>query len=149
MSDHLTRLLIIGILLLLMVLPLLSYSGYNYTTLSGLREIFWFGMSSCRPTEGVISLCTDSDWLTTEGWYEKLRMYILSQRSSEVDDVEKELLWLYVPDFTKKGILYSIESVPERFGSTLMWEQDPYCSGITVSDKPCHLRVDEMELVSY
>lgn len=31
LSDHLTRLLIIGILMLLMVLPLLSYQSHNYS----------------------------------------------------------------------------------------------------------------------
>jgi len=76
LSDHLTRLLIIGILLLLMVLPLLSYNGNNYTTLSGLREIFWFGQSSCIKVEGIDTLCDDSTWITEGGWNEKLRQYI-------------------------------------------------------------------------
>ena len=153
LSDHLTRLLIIGILLLLMVLPLLSYEGSNYTTLSGLREIFWFGSSSCKPIEGEDtnkSMCNNVKWITKEGWEEKLRHFIESQKASERDLVEKELLWLYVPDFNKQGILDSIPAVPDRLDSSkMMWNQDDDCSGFKVSNKPCHLRVDEMQLIGY
>lgn len=53
LSDQLTRNLIMGILLLLMILPILSYSGSNYATRAGLREIFWWGSSSCTLGEGV------------------------------------------------------------------------------------------------
>jgi hypothetical protein len=50
--------------------------------------------------------------LTPEGWEEKLRQYVLSHRGSEdTDEVSKRLLWLYVPDFTRKGAMTSIESV--------------------------------------
>ena len=83
LSDQLTRNLIMGILLLLMVLPILSYSGSNYATRSGLREIFWWGSSSCTPKEGVSSFCDTSTWVTEEGWNEKLRHYIASERLSE------------------------------------------------------------------
>ena len=145
LSDHLTRLLIIGILLLLMVLPLLSYQGSNYTTFSGLREIFWFGSSSCQPIEGVDTMCKGVTWITKEGWEEKLRHFINAQRSSESQEVEKELLWLYVPDFTKDGVLDSISSVPDRFDPTkAMWNQTDACSGFKISNKNCHLRVKEM-----
>lgn len=53
------------------------------------------------------------------------------------------MLWLYVPDFRLKGMINSIAKVPERFAvfnsttntyDKYMWEQDPYCSGLTISD---------------
>ena len=47
LSDSITRKVIIGVLLMLMVLPLLSFSDTDYSTEYGLREIFWFGRSSC------------------------------------------------------------------------------------------------------
>jgi hypothetical protein len=150
LSDHLTRLLIIGILLLLMVLPLLSYQGNNYSTLSGLREVFWVGSSSCEKIDGIETLCNDATWITEEGWHEKLRHFILSQRTSEGEELQKDLLWLYVPDFTKGGVLVSIPSVPDRLDPTKnMWEQHEGCSGPMVSNQPCNFRVKEMELVSY
>jgi hypothetical protein len=69
--------------MLLMILPLLSYSGNNYSTLSGLREIFWFGRSSCVKEAGTSTLCDDSVWVTEDGFNEKLRQYIDSQKTSE------------------------------------------------------------------
>lgn len=47
LSDTTTRRVIIGVLLMLMILPLLTYSDTNFTLGYGLREIFWFGRSSC------------------------------------------------------------------------------------------------------
>jgi hypothetical protein len=47
LSDKITRIVIIGILLMLMVLPLLSPTSIDYSHLYGLREIFTFGRSSC------------------------------------------------------------------------------------------------------
>mmetsp|Transcript_9805 Transcript_9805/g.16515 ORF Transcript_9805/g.16515 Transcript_9805/m.16515 type:complete len:157 (+) Transcript_9805:863-1333(+) len=37
----------------------------------------------------------------------------------------------------------------EQSEEEIFWEQDPDCSGFTVSDKNCSLRVVEMELVTY
>ena len=33
---------------MLMVLPLLTYSEIDYSSEYGLREVFWFGRSSCE-----------------------------------------------------------------------------------------------------
>jgi hypothetical protein len=54
--------------MLLMVLPILTYPGYNYSALSGLRDLFWMGRSSCV-AEGD-SFCSDENWITKEGWEE-------------------------------------------------------------------------------
>ena len=71
LSDTLTRRLIIGILMLLMVLPILTYPGYNYTGESGLRELFWMGRSSCKGQDSSVqSFCGDENWITKEGWEE-------------------------------------------------------------------------------
>ena len=84
LSDNLTRSLVMGILCMLMVLPQISYDGQNFTGLSGLRELFWFGRSKCKrdpsSTEKV-SFCGnigDEDWITENGWFEKLRQYVSS-----------------------------------------------------------------------
>lgn len=59
-------------------------------------------------------------------------------------------MWLYVPDFEKDGRMLPIIKVPDRMNSSkIMWQQDENCSGLTVSDKPCHLRIAEMALISY
>lgn len=64
LSDTLTRRLIIIILVLLMTLPILTYSGNDYTAVSGLREIFWFGRSKCTSSDGVESFCYNDNWIT-------------------------------------------------------------------------------------
>ena len=50
LSDLTTRkIIIIGVLLMLM-LPLLTYSQLDYSGDYGLRELFWFGRSNCVDT---------------------------------------------------------------------------------------------------
>jgi len=47
-------------------------------------------------------------------------------------------------------MIESIKSVPGRYDKkTPMWTEDPHCSGPIISNKPCHLRIKEMELISY
>jgi hypothetical protein len=58
--ETLTKRLVIIILILLMVLPNITYSGVDYSSYSGLRSIFWFGRSSCPFQDGVPSLCNAS-----------------------------------------------------------------------------------------
>lgn len=72
LSDTTTRRVIIGVLGMLMVLPLLTYSDTDYSSAFGLRSIFWFGRSDCSNRNGTF-YCNYGDWLTKEGWYEKLR----------------------------------------------------------------------------
>jgi len=98
--------------------------------------------------------------VTKEGWEEKLRHFVVSHRSSvQSDDLNMELLWLYVPDFNQNGIMSSIKEIPDQpknqFSKTIeksngiYWKQDGECSGFVISNKNCHLRTDEMVLVSY
>jgi hypothetical protein len=47
LSDTLTRRLIIGVLLLLMVLPAITYQGNDISFQYGLKKLFWFGRSNC------------------------------------------------------------------------------------------------------
>ena len=46
LSDTTIRKVIIGILLMLMVLPILTYTGIDYSKEYGLDKIFWFGRST-------------------------------------------------------------------------------------------------------
>ena len=46
MSDTIIRKVIIGILIMLMVLPLMTYAGLDYTMEYGLNKIFWYGRSN-------------------------------------------------------------------------------------------------------
>jgi hypothetical protein len=52
LSDTTTRRVIIGVLLMLMVLPLLTYNGKDFSSQFGLRELFWFGRSNCKAING-------------------------------------------------------------------------------------------------
>lgn len=125
LSDSLTRNLIIGILLMLMVLPQISYSTENYTGHTGLRELFKFGRSSCRSNEDTDdTFCDSQTWITQEGWNEKLRQFITAQSNSDNIPVEKEVLWIYVPVWSKNGMIESIESIPDKYDkNTNVWTQ--------------------------
>lgn len=47
-------------------------------------------------------------------------------------------------------MIESIKEVPDKYDkNTMIWKQSVNCSGPIISDKNCHLRIDEMELVSY
>lgn len=52
MSDTTIRKVIIGILLMLMVLPILTYAGVDYSKEYGLDKIFWYGRSTCEDVNG-------------------------------------------------------------------------------------------------
>ena len=44
----------------------------------------------------------------------------------------------------------SIKNIPDYSDPTKnVWEEDPNCSGYEISNKNCHLRIDEMILVTY
>lgn len=72
-SDITTRRVIIGVLVMLMVLPLLSYSNTDFSSEYGLRQLFWFGRSNCDAVEGAGFDCERGNWITKLGWNEKLR----------------------------------------------------------------------------
>ena len=60
------------------------------------------------------------------------------------------MLWIYNAQLTKNGMIESIKSVPDKYDkNTNIWVEDPHCSGPIISNKPCHLRIKEMELISY
>jgi len=47
-------------------------------------------------------------------------------------------------------MIESIKSIPDKYDKqTAMWTEHPDCSGPKISDKPCPLRIKEMELISY
>ncbi|CDW71083.1 adenylyl cyclase [Stylonychia lemnae] len=150
LSDTITRRVIIGVLLMLMVLPLLSYSENDFSSEYGLREIFWFGRSQCSKANGDF-YCENGNWVTQEGWFELLRQYTNSSFANEGDDQTKELLWLYVPDYNKDGRMGSIAYVPSQGTNSSVnpiWKQTDACSGFQVSDD-CPYRYEEMDLISF
>lgn len=89
-----------------------------------------------------------------------------SKQPEDSETANWELIWLYIPDFTKKGAMNSIEYIPgENYSYTqidnwlsqnktdipedaFFWEQDKPCSGFIVGED-CPLRFDEMSLVTF
>lgn len=72
LSEKLTRVLTIGILLLLMFIPVFTYQGNNYAAHSGLRELFNIGISNCYESideKSVDSFCQNQELVTKEGWH--------------------------------------------------------------------------------
>jgi hypothetical protein len=68
LSDTTTRRVIIGVLLMLMILPLLTFSETDYSSEYSIREIFWFGRSNCKRSNDEKNLdfyCPKGEpWLT-------------------------------------------------------------------------------------
>lgn len=102
LSDTLTRRLIIGVLLLLMVLPAITYEGNDISFNYGLKKLFWFGRSSCS-LKGGDFYCERGDWISYGGWQEMLRQFVSSTRAGEEGDPLQETLWIYTPDYKKDG----------------------------------------------
>ena len=150
LSETITRRVIIGVLLMLMVLPLLTFGEIDYSSEYGIRELFWFGRSSCANALGDF-YCDDPAWLTTDGWHELLREYVESSHAVEEDTLTKEVLWLYIPDFTKNGRMSNVSSIPQPVGSNSTapyWSEVPSCAGFQIS-KDCPYRVEEMYLLTF
>ena len=63
LSDTITRRVIIGVLLMLMVLPILTYSPTDYSSEYGLQHLFWFGRSNCHLIQGDFK-CERNNWIT-------------------------------------------------------------------------------------
>lgn len=108
LSESINKKTIIGTLLILMVLPLLNRDEIDFSINFFLMEVFWFGISGCQDPNGFFCTAKGKELITEEGWYEVLRGAI---RASE-DQVfvrMKVILWIYVPDFTKKGTMNEIK----------------------------------------
>lgn len=66
LSDITTRRVILLVLIFIIVLPILGAYETNYSGDYGLRQLFWFGRSSCS---GSSTLCnTGNTWLQPDGW---------------------------------------------------------------------------------
>ena len=51
-------------------------------------------------------------YVTTEGWFSLLQMYATAAEIPEGTKPTWELLWLYVPDYTRNGRMGEIEHIP-------------------------------------
>lgn len=116
LSDTLTRRLIIGVLLLLMVLPAISFTQVDNTFDYGIKQVFWFGRSNCNIINGQFFCGDRVNWLTNDGWQSILRNFV--QATSITDNslqATKNVLWMYVPDFEKNGQMGEIQNVTRKY----------------------------------
>ena len=80
-----------------------------------------------------------------------LRGFLKSSRSNEVDEPSRTLLWLYIPDYNKKGRMGDIEYIPKSGTSNrtnAIWQQIDTCAGFEVHPD-CPFRYSEMELITF
>ena len=128
---------------MLMALPLLTVNEVDFSCDYALRETFWLGRS------GALDFYSDNEHtlVTTEGWYQQLRFMKNAAFDDSIQKNQKELLWLYVPDFTRHGALTHIKEIPD-FDGKIIWREDENCAGFNVSDN-CLWRFNEMELIQY
>ena len=68
-------------------------------------------------------MCDQEEWVTQEGWEEMQRHFVSAARASEEEVVQKKMLWLYVPDYNKKGRISSITNVTNaKTNFTTQWD---------------------------
>lgn len=135
---------------MLMTLPLLSPQTIDYSGTFALRETFWLGSSNCVDKSSFFcqrDFGDDNQWVTEDGWNQQL--HFMTQAAFDEDNQinNKELLWLYVPDYTRNGAFSHIKEIPCP-NRTICWKESENCAGFTVSDK-CEWRFNEMELIQY
>ena len=79
---------------------------------------------------------------------------MIASSNPEGSDKTWEVLWIYVPDYNKKGQMATIPRIPESSQSfanmeaPYFWEQVDECAGFTVGSD-CPWRYEEMTLVTF
>lgn len=53
-------------------------------------------------------------WVTDKGWIELLQMYTSASSIPEGSDLTWQVLWLYVPDYNKQGMMAEIDKIPAK-----------------------------------
>jgi len=103
LADSINKKTIIGVLFMLMILPILSYTDIDYSGHYTLREAFWFGISSCTDPNGFFcnpNMDEEEDLITLDGWNELLRGMARSSENA-LKKRPRQLLWLYLPNWDK------------------------------------------------
>lgn len=116
LEESINKKTIVGLLFMLMFLPLLSPPKNDFSANFTLREVFWFGISSCRDPTGFY--CNPNNekrqiYLTKIGWQEMLRGFTKSGEDKHLN-MKKKLLWLYIPNWENDGTMESIKSIPNK-----------------------------------
>jgi hypothetical protein len=96
-----------------MIVPFFKNVVTDFSGIYSLREIFWFGRSSCTDPKGFFCNGNPEQWITKDGWYSLLRGL------ANIEDPDRKLLWLYAPDFIQNGTLDSIKRVPSRYNDSV------------------------------
>lgn len=114
------RRLIVMVLLLLMVLPAITYSNFDLSYQFGLRTLFWFGFSNNCP-EALKDICSNygeigeppAPLMTEEGWQMHLAQFVKASTPTDIEPPYKEMLWIHVPDLSAGGRLQDIKNITD------------------------------------
>ncbi|CBZ55565.1 putative adenylyl cyclase [Neospora caninum Liverpool] len=145
LSDMITRIVILGILLVLICLPLIKTSAVvDNSRWLGLRNLYWVGEDVCgRGPDNSKRPC-----LVAENGEIAWKWQILQYAGVTKKDSTSKLLWLYVPSYPEGGKLRDIESISlEVDGKMLTWKPTIECAGI--KNPKCPWRDDEQDLIIY
>jgi len=97
----------IKVLLMLIIVPILSKPVSDFSPFYSLRELFWFGSTNCKSSEGFF--CNKEDWISDLGWKEMLKGFVTACGHDDPLNIQTNgLLWLHVPDFELNGVLRTI-----------------------------------------
>lgn len=102
---------------MLMVLPAITYNGNDISYQYGIRELFWYGRSSCHAHEspdgstGGDFLCHETQWVTSRGWETMLRQFVSATAADMTQAPIANVLWIFIPNYERNGEIMSIQNV--------------------------------------
>eukprot|EP01022_Parablepharisma_sp_SALTPOND_P033473 TRINITY_DN88809_c2_g1_i1.p2 TRINITY_DN88809_c2_g1~~TRINITY_DN88809_c2_g1_i1.p2 ORF type:complete len:477 (-),score=30.94 TRINITY_DN88809_c2_g1_i1:799-2229(-) len=148
LSDTTTRKILIGVILMYIAYPFLTYVNDQEVFYNGLKQIFRVGSSSCR--EPSNPFC-GANLVTPAGWNSLLKDFVDLGKSK--DKTYYEVISINIPNYLNGGRVEDIHRVyNDREDGSIehYWTEDERCSGRIVSKRDeCPLRIEEMLLVTY
>ena len=83
--------------------------SYTY----GIRELFWFGRSSCDGhSKGDVTggdfYCSETQWITKKGWEQLLRQFVTASARDLGAETLMSVLWLFIPNYENHGEIMNI-----------------------------------------
>ncbi len=146
LSDTTTRKILIGVLLMYIMCPILTFSNTQNVFYNGLKKLLYSGSSSCTNTENP--LCGNK--LMKAAAWNTILISFIDMGTTSGSNTNYNVLWLRAPNYYNAGQIEDIASVYNANGKGYYWTQNEGCSGKKVSDSNnCKFRIEEMEIVSY
>jgi len=145
LSDTTTRKILIGVILMYIAYPFLTYVNDQQVFYNGLRQVFIAGSSSC--TEKANPFC-GTNLVTPAGWIALLQNFVDLGKTKDV--TYYEVISMEIPNYFNGGKVEAIRNIYNPLTKQTYWMENDKCSGKIVSErKECPLRIEEMQLITF